>query len=152
MWQAVINIFKCMCDIGPIFMAVTLVPLFFFFCLGLSRLTRSLDCLLNGKSQPGFASESYPGGNVVFVSPATHPLLPVFDKTSPRSTSPDKFAVMCSATQTLPHSPSTPCCLRNDCFFSWLYSLVGKHKACIWALVLRTSARQEGQQMAAPEH
>lgn len=30
MWQAVINIFKCMCDIGPIFMAVTLVPLFFF--------------------------------------------------------------------------------------------------------------------------
>lgn len=117
MWQAVINIFKCMCDIGPVFMAVTLVPLFFFFCLGLSRLTRSLDCLLNGKSQPGFASESYPGGNVVFVSPATHPLLPVFDKTSPRSTSPDKFAVMCSATQTLPHSPSTPCCLRNDLLF-----------------------------------
>lgn len=31
MWQAVINIFKCISDIGPIFMAVALVPLFFSF-------------------------------------------------------------------------------------------------------------------------
>lgn len=40
----------------------------------------------------------------------------------------------------------------NDCFFSWLYSSVVKHKACVWALTLLTSARQKGQQMAALDH
>jgi len=60
-------------------MAVALV-LFFVVVLflGLSRLTRSLDCLLSGKSQPGLSPGSYRGGNVVFLSAAIHALLEVF--------------------------------------------------------------------------
>lgn len=49
-------------------MAVGLVSGFFlvFFGLGLSRLTRSLDCPLKGKSQPGPSPEHYHGGMLCF--------------------------------------------------------------------------------------
>lgn len=53
-------------------MAVALVPFFFCLFLGLSRLTRSLDCLLSGESQPGLSPKGYHGGNVVFLSSAIH--------------------------------------------------------------------------------
>lgn len=45
-------------------MAVSLVFDFFFSSLGLSRLTRSLDCLLNGEFQPGPAPEGKHGGTL----------------------------------------------------------------------------------------
>lgn len=74
MWQAVINISKHICDIGPTFYDSYFRGfLIFFFSLGLSRLTRSLDCLLNGESQTGPAPEGNHGGTLYFwAQPGTH--------------------------------------------------------------------------------
>lgn len=50
-----------------LFMAVSLgVFLIFFFSSGLSKLTRSLDCLLNGESQAGPAPGGNHGGTLCF--------------------------------------------------------------------------------------
>ena len=35
------------------------------------------------------------------------------------------------------------CCLRNDCFFSWLYSLVVKCKVCMGLDVMKFSQARE---------